>query len=467
MQNVGIALVTILVPLSIVLLQESDYKVLDYYSILEYVIDVRRITFAFIFIFTPAFFWHLATTRDLKFIAFFFWFWGVWLMFYIFNNSYKWIKGDKYALRFGYLKKLANPKDTIETWQSIWESEKTNSLNEEAFTEIFIKNTSSNIINMDLVPTVSKVLDDYNFNIEKRHTFSVLFRPDFFKAMLSWHKITWEKEESLRLDDSEGRIQEWSSYDQLSRTLRSLLTSIENLAFDRNEFSIFIQTLKEHISDNKSLFRKPKDKEWYYINELFNYFYPIFFEKAPESKQKFDIFEHYLPLEWRVTSSNWDSDENRVYAVMTFNNFQEWAASRIWNSKEEWDKQLEDIVEAIFPETDPLTLAPIFIYRYNSANVKQAVEKPWNFGLTGNFISYTPINDEEDDELFIKAMDKQRDETIKLAIRLFPQIFHKDRIDGMLTQAKGVKGSFETNSDQYKKAARLGAIFQLFKKELG
>ncbi len=52
-------------------------------------------------------------------------------------NSYYWMKGNKFSLRFDYLRNLKNVKDVEESWYSVWQAEKINPQNEREFFEIF------------------------------------------------------------------------------------------------------------------------------------------------------------------------------------------------------------------------------------------------------------------------------------------------------------------------------------------
>ena len=66
------------------------------------------------------------------------WIIGVVLITKILSSSYHWIKGNKYPLRFGYLRELRDRLDMEEAWRSVWQTENINFRNEREFFDIFL-----------------------------------------------------------------------------------------------------------------------------------------------------------------------------------------------------------------------------------------------------------------------------------------------------------------------------------------
>ena len=52
-------------------------------------------------------------------------------------NSYHWMKGNKFRLRFDYLRDLQDKQDMEEAWRSVWQTENINFKNEQEFFSIF------------------------------------------------------------------------------------------------------------------------------------------------------------------------------------------------------------------------------------------------------------------------------------------------------------------------------------------
>ncbi len=137
LQVIGMAFLTILIPVAIAIFgDKKEFEVLDRNVILDHVVQAKFFLFYLGLIFLPLLFWNIATTW-LRFIAIIFWAIGIYFMSKILINSYYWMKGNKFSLRFNYLRNLKNVKDMEESWHSVWQAETINPQNEREFFEIF------------------------------------------------------------------------------------------------------------------------------------------------------------------------------------------------------------------------------------------------------------------------------------------------------------------------------------------
>ena len=135
--NIGLALITILIPVGILLLGDKrEFEELDKHVVLDYITQSKKIIGYIILIFFPFLFWKSSFITG-RIIEIFLWAVGLWSICKILQQSYLWIKGNKFPLRFGYLKSLSEQKDMEATWKSVWQTEKINSQNEKAFFDIF------------------------------------------------------------------------------------------------------------------------------------------------------------------------------------------------------------------------------------------------------------------------------------------------------------------------------------------
>jgi len=134
LQVIGIACLTILIPIAIAIFRDSkEFEVLDKNVILDHVVQARFFLVYLGLIFLPLLFWDVLPAC-LRFIL---WATGICFMLKIIINSYYWMKGNKFSLRFDYLKNLNNVKDMEESWYSVWQAEKINLQNEQEFFKIF------------------------------------------------------------------------------------------------------------------------------------------------------------------------------------------------------------------------------------------------------------------------------------------------------------------------------------------
>jgi len=138
-QNVGLAFLTVLIPVAIAIFDsDTEFRELDNHVILDHVIGAKKILFALAAIFLPFFFWQHSSS-SWRLAELLIWLAGVIFLTTRIASSYQWIKGNKYPLRFGYLRRLTDPKDMEEAWVSVWQSENINPQNESQFFQIFME----------------------------------------------------------------------------------------------------------------------------------------------------------------------------------------------------------------------------------------------------------------------------------------------------------------------------------------
>jgi len=137
LQGIGMAFLIILIPVAIAIFSDTkEFEILDKNVILDHVIKARPLLKYLALIFLPFIFWN-GLCLFLRCLWIIFWFFGVFFMTKILINSYHRMKGNKFILRFDYLKKLQNVKDIEDSWRSVWETEKINAENELEFFKLF------------------------------------------------------------------------------------------------------------------------------------------------------------------------------------------------------------------------------------------------------------------------------------------------------------------------------------------
>jgi len=143
--NLGIALLSILIPLAIVILtdfyqkkgkEDKSFSELDLRVILDTVFQVKRIVIYSILIFLPYAFWDISYgfTRLLEAVLSLI---GVTFMVKIILNVYNWTKGNVSTYRVSYLKALEDPTGLGIAWRSVWRSSEIGYRNELDLFDIF------------------------------------------------------------------------------------------------------------------------------------------------------------------------------------------------------------------------------------------------------------------------------------------------------------------------------------------
>jgi hypothetical protein len=136
--GIVVAYLTILISVAIAIFSEKkEFETLDRNVILDHIIKAKSLLLYLILTFFPLLFWNASVpwTRLLEMIL---WAIGVGLITRILVSSYHWMKGNKFRLRFYYLRELKNKPDMEEAWRSVWQTENINFQNEQEFFNIFL-----------------------------------------------------------------------------------------------------------------------------------------------------------------------------------------------------------------------------------------------------------------------------------------------------------------------------------------
>jgi len=150
-QAIGIALLTIFIPLAIATLQDiyrrkrrednAEFVDLDFNIILDKVFGIKRLLLYAAFIFIPTIFWGISC-GEFRLIEIVLSLIGIILMVISFFGIYRWVKGDVFEFRFSYLRHLTKDTNLEIVWRSVWETKNISLENEREFFKIF-----SNTIN--------------------------------------------------------------------------------------------------------------------------------------------------------------------------------------------------------------------------------------------------------------------------------------------------------------------------------
>ncbi|MCX6716028.1 MAG: hypothetical protein NT077_03350 [Candidatus Taylorbacteria bacterium] len=132
MQNAGLAMLAILIPLVIAILQEEiihkrnenneGFLKLDTRVILDEVLRFKELLIFAGMIFLPLLFWGFSENILSRFIIFFVWALGMVEILFTILNIYKWVKGDLWKYRSKYLDQTNVGQDAIISWRSVWSS---------------------------------------------------------------------------------------------------------------------------------------------------------------------------------------------------------------------------------------------------------------------------------------------------------------------------------------------------------
>ena len=374
------------------------------------------------------------------------------LLFWIpFRRILRFSEGYKSEFEISFLKKLRlsrflnfRNKLTVDrmvrAWNSFW-SEKS-SHNEGEFTKLFINHIDEAMARKKYGLAV-QLAQTYEKNIEKRGVFSV--GSEILPKVFEWHEKLWNLEQKwLRREGIKERIQnsfsskhfptfkKWAS-NPLSRTIKDdyfwnwsyfqhsfFLVVAKTMLKDSHGSYQFFTSFKKHIDKAIIKLEKIENEDtrqrwWNYISGFFGSFCPMFFDNISSISDKYTIWHHYFPPEWKVTGTN----SNRASRII-LHEFLEWAQQRIFKENEsKYDNSLTVVVSGIFPSAHPVLL-PAFLTFLFYSDVKSAIQKELNFSLITGCVSWSGEKSDEDIQKMFEQQDQSRTEdTINIIFRYF------------------------------------------------
>lgn len=450
--GIVVAYLTIFISVAIAIFsKKKDFEALDRNVILDHVIKAKYLLLSLSITFLPLLFWNISLPciRLLELIC---WIVGVAFILKSLISSYYWMKGKQFRLRFSYLDKLHNREDMEEVWQSVWQAENINIQNEQEFFNIFHSTVTRSLESGKKcnLAIASKLLSDFNNFLDKRSTEFLTLSDGTLDNTLQWHFEVWGKEYEYLGRNTE--LTTWTIYNELSRTLDSILRKIEIRALKNSVSFSFFKKLENHAEK----YKKESVSSHYYVESLFDTFYQVFFQNIYLATERYDIWNHYFPSQWKVTKSYLENSENIISGI-SLKKFLEWANGRIWQASGEKDFSLNDISTNLFPEADPVLWAKILIFvfsPYGEDRLRSVVEKPWNFGFMGRVKVY---NTSQDDE--IRKMDEDEEElnTFDLSYILFKKEFSKINLMSYLKSLEQLL--YPENSVEESKRLQLHRLF--------
>ena len=267
----------------------------------------------------------------------------------------------------------------------------------------------------DSLIIASKLLSDFNSFMDKRSTTFLTWSDRMFDDILQWHFGVWKKEHEYL--GQNNKLDEWSMYGELLRTIDSIFRQIEIRALKERESYSFFKKLESHVEKYKN----ESVSSYSYVESLFHVFYQVFFENIHDVPDRLDVWDHYFPKEWKVTKSNIEGSEKPI-SIISLDNFMDWASRRIESTSKEIDFPLDEVCRNLFPEVDSILWARILIFifsPYGEDRLSSVIERPWNFG----FVSRVRVYSGPQEADITEEYKREERNTFDLSYFLFRQQF--------------------------------------------
>ncbi|MEW6715181.1 MAG: hypothetical protein AB1306_08850 [Nitrospirota bacterium] len=292
----------------------------------------------------------------------------------------------------------------------------------------------------------SKLLGDFNNFIANRSTTFLTRSDGMLSNILEWHFGMWKKGHGYLY--KKDKLDVWGLYSDLSRTIDSIFREIETRALKERESFPFFERFKKHAEK----YKKESEASRHYNEYLFDTFYQVFFQHIYDAPEKYEIWDHYFPKEWKITKSNLQNPEN-IISNVSLRHFLKWASGRIWQTREENDFSLNEVSSNLFPEVDPIIWAEILIFFYSPLGedrFRSVIERPWNFGFGR---AYIYSNEEEISKIF----EEEEISTFELSYLLFKNKLSMINLEGYIKSLE--KLSYLEESKEERKRLSLLSYF--------
>ncbi len=470
LQVINMAFLTILIPVAIAIFRDrKEFEDLDKNVILEYVVQAKYFLFYLALMFLPLLFWNISSGK-LRLFELFIWILGIYFIIRILHRSYYWMKGNKFVLRFNYLSNLENRREMEESWGSVWKTQKITTQNEENFFEIFSSTINKFLGKKDKFLTiVSKLLGDFNNFVELRSTILLTKPRGVFSQILEWHFIIWR--ENYKYLGEKDKLDEWGNYNEILRTLDSILIQIQERALQERMSFSFFDNLKKHVEE----YKKEHIGDHWYVDYLFhlNGFCQKLFENIPNSPENHIIWDHYFPKEWKVAKKN--LEKNKIISRIMLNCFLEWSRDRICREdSEKYDPTLDEVLKELFPEVDPVIFTDILVFAmcpWSGKRTEYFINRKRNFGLVGRVrtfgFNFDPFDEEtrkkkekEAFERMEKTEKEEKQKAIELGYYLFRNQFTSQKLEEYIKELEELKGNYKEDSIEENKRRRLERILR-------
>ncbi len=398
-------IVTVFVPVGLYLFKqvnEDDQGLIIREKIFKDIFVLKLFLWAIIFIsILPIFIW--VTFQRIGVPTLVIWAMGWIYIFIVTLNTLRWIISDNKE-KIEELLRFLPGVDAAEAWESFWSLGYLGSQDKVKSFEILKEKINKLLKEKDKVvlEKTARLLGALRGSIDKFSTFFISASDNFLPTILEWHHAVWpEEEKHLRSGDSSSTTL-WIEYSQIFDHLNEITNlSLKKSLGEQYSFSFF-NRLREHFQK----YENEQANSHLYLKQFT--FYKLAFEKISDSPNRYQVWQHYFPEEWRVTLENF---KKHTSTRIWFEEFLQWARPRIQDIKEKSDLKLDEVSRKLFPGFDPVWWSIIltFLIRQlgEGRRMRDLIEVPRGFGFGGRIFSFSASGNLPGEE-FEKRMEEKR-----------------------------------------------------------
>ena len=436
-------LITVLIPVAVVVVnQEIDLRALDRNVILDHVLRGPRALTYLAMITIPIIVWGTSSHLAIKMLTLAVWITGICLTAGIMVRVYRWMKHDKSDARFQYLKDVSDSGDMEKSWEALWKFTGTSTDHELKFFGLF-RDTIDSLMNRgndDGITTVSTLLNDFHSFFKNRSfRFKAVMIVGFFQDIMGWHYVSWEKS-----TQSSGDIHKWNAHTQIVDVLQSIFVDLEKFSLSSMMSKAFFGGLKDHIDKHLSDNQKVKRNGQVYEKSIIASFFLGLVGHVESHKDYHGDWKHHFPLDWRITVGNLaKTNASGSFTWCMWGEYVGWAYPRIAASylENKSDLVLSSITTNLFPSADVMLWARLLTLAWINHPKKEIlnrlIENGANFGRDGRIRTWDVSNPEQQEIHRSELECNERNETLRLALKLLSVNFKQADIKDCLSELNG------------------------------
>ena len=374
-QNVGIALLTVLIPFIIAVfadiltklskkdegLNELDRRVLLYHV---FGLPYRFLAVLFM-LFIPEFYWDSFNHAGrgiiivLNII-------GIAGMLQIYLALFNWAMGRKDPYRIKQLLRLKKGDDIVYSWRSVWKSANNQIFEADAF-DAYDKTIRSLLQRgpekfKDFGAVTFALIPDFSNHLKTGDQVELLiFRGKALKNILEWHQVSWAKAKAL---DKKVKVKAWGEYYGFTNQLDQLLNIIYEQLIAKNLTYNMFEDLIEHTKQ----FKTPL-----YLQELANDLHKPIFEMSDSD------FWRDFPADWKITHESLTQKNNAIQATL-FQQYVDFAISIISSNDSKVLEHFNLVTRELFPDLDPQDfpiILRLLIQPFGDSRMRSIIETEW------------------------------------------------------------------------------------------
>lgn len=428
-QQIGIGLVALFIPLSLIIIEEIRNKRKELQKfITEDVIKSKLFLASYLLsIVIPVF---ISVNEYVSPVIFVIWLFGILTILKSIINVYVWSNfPDKHIKSFLRSKKALEKTNTYDVFNSVWLNHLENHQTEQEYFLLLI-NLCRRIIRSRKFPftklTPTRLLNDYKISYTSRLDNIFPYTENSFEELLNFNYEVWLINEAW----AKRKNKDKDHLLVLEFSLKELIKSIFVRSVNQKSFISIVDILLEHFDSTK---------ETYHIR-LIAYLGPELLKILVNTSEDISI-ESDFPGVWEISNENYSRRPRVINAW--FRVLNNWLTNTLRDSDlPSKDNKIRTVFELLFDD-DEVSLLPIFILMSLSIlNVEQVLSEKWPLFIktTSEFSSGEDIVKKH-----IETEKLRENNALLLAKRMFPYLSDSEYMEYIHRELDRLKGVKEYN----------------------